>query len=169
MLKNVIKRIFPNMDKIKDEKTLKLFGPALFQSNLWHLNRKSVPRAIAIGLFCAFIPLPLQMVIAAFFAIIFAANLPISVMLVWITNPITIPPILFFAYKIGSYILGIDSSSFPSSFDENLINAAIASWKPTLIGSLILSITTSTLGYIFISLYWRLYIAKSWARRKSPK
>ena len=79
-----------DLEKIKHEKVLKILGPAILQPNLWHLNRKSVSRAIAIGLFCAFLPIPLQMVLAAFFAIIFAANLPISVILVWITNPITI-------------------------------------------------------------------------------
>ena len=105
MLKNVIKRFFPDLEKIKEEKVLKILGPAILQPNLWHLNRKSVSRAIAIGLFCAFLPIPLQMVLAAFFAIIFAANLPISVILVWITNPITIPPILLIAYKIGALII----------------------------------------------------------------
>jgi uncharacterized protein (DUF2062 family) len=49
-----------------------------------------------VGLFCAFIPVPFQMLLAAPSAIIFSANLPVSIALVWITNPITMPPIFFF-------------------------------------------------------------------------
>jgi uncharacterized protein (DUF2062 family) len=37
-----------------------------------------------VGLFCAFIPVPFQMLLAAPSAIIFSANLPVSIALVWI-------------------------------------------------------------------------------------
>ena len=129
MLKNVIKRFFPDLEKIKEEKVLKILGPAILQPNLWHLNRKSVSRAIAIGLFCAFLPIPLQMVLAAFFAIIFAANLPISVILVWITNPITIPPILLIAYKIGALIIGPGDDVL--SIGSDFLHFSKSIWKTT--------------------------------------
>jgi len=57
---------------------------------------------MAVGLFCAFVPLPIQMLLAAAAAIIFRVNLPISVGLVWITNPVTIPPMFYFCYKVGT-------------------------------------------------------------------
>ena len=70
MAKNVIKRLFPKLDKIKEEKILKIFGPAVLQPNLWHINKKSVSRGFAIGAFCAFLPIPGQMIVAGFLAII---------------------------------------------------------------------------------------------------
>ena len=169
MLKNVIKRFFPDLEKIKEEKVLKILGPAILQPNLWHLNRKSVSRAIAIGLFCAFLPIPLQMVLAAFFAIIFAANLPISVILVWITNPITIPPILLIAYKIGALIIGPGDDVLSIGSDFDFISGTIKVWKPVLIGSLIMSVVSSFIGYLIVSIYWRLYVSSSWHNRKKIK
>ena len=49
MIKNVIKRLFPKLDAVKEEKILKIFGPAVLQPNLWHINKKSVSRGFAIG------------------------------------------------------------------------------------------------------------------------
>ena len=90
MIKNVIKRLFPKLDTVKEEKILKIFGPAVLQPNLWHINKKSVSRGFAIGAFCAFIPIPgVQMILAAFLSITFAGNLPLSVVLTWISNPFT--------------------------------------------------------------------------------
>ena len=92
---------------VKEEKILKIFGPAVLQPNLWHINKKSVSRAFAIGAFCAFLPIPGQMILASFLSITFAANIPIAVILTWITNPLTYTPIFYFAYKIGKVFVNI--------------------------------------------------------------
>jgi uncharacterized protein (DUF2062 family) len=81
--------------EIKGHKNLSFLGEKLHDPNLWHLNRRSVSAAFAIGLFAAWIPTPGQMVIAAIIALYFRANLPISVALVWITNPLTMPPMFY--------------------------------------------------------------------------
>jgi len=109
------------------------------------------------------------MVLAAFFAIIFAANLPISVILVWITNPITIPPILLIAYKIGALIIGPGDDVLSIGSDFDFISGTIKVWKPVLIGSLIMSVVSSFIGYLTVSIYWRVYVSSSWHNRKKIK
>lgn len=82
-------------------------GTLLHDPNLWHLNRHSVARAMAVGLFAAFIPIPLQMLLAAFLAISVRGNMPIAVSLVWLTNPITMPVVFFCTYMTGTWLMNI--------------------------------------------------------------
>ena len=102
MPRKLLKKIFPNLDSIRSSQSLEIFGHAGREPNLWHLNRRSVSRAVAVGLFCAFVPIPGQMILAAAFAIILRANIPISVILVWISNPLTMPALFYTAYKFGA-------------------------------------------------------------------
>lgn len=60
----------------------------------------------AVGVFTSFLPLPGQMVIAALLALWLRCNLPLSIILVWISNPITMPAIFYSTYKLGAWILG---------------------------------------------------------------
>ena len=84
------------------------------------MNRRSVSVACAIGLFCAFIPIPFQMILAAGLAIIVRCNLPIAVALVWITNPITMPPLFFLAYKMGAFLTDVHLGPFEFELSLNL-------------------------------------------------
>jgi len=105
LIQKLIHKFIPDPEVIKQHKHLQFLGEKLHEPNLWHLNRRSIALAFAVGLFCAWIPTPMQMVIAAAGAIYYRANLPISVGLVWITNPITMPPLYYFAYEVGLWFL----------------------------------------------------------------
>ena len=166
MIKNVIKRFFPKLDTVKEEKILKIFGPAVLQPNLWHINKKSVSRGFAIGAFCAFLPIPGQMILAAFLSITFAANIPIALVLTWITNPITFTPIFYFAYKIGKIIFDGRIAYEVDEKEIDILSNIMLIWEPLLLGSIVLSITGSIIAYIIIRVYWRYYVIKIWSKRK---
>ncbi len=167
MPKKFIRRYMPDHNTVRNHKHLKCFGTLLHDPNLWHLNRRSVSGAFAVGLFCAFIPVPFQMLIAAAVAIFFRVNLPISVGLVWITNPVTIPPMYYFAYKVGAWTLGEAPHEFEfEASSEWLMNELEAIWEPFLLGCLILGVVSALLGYAFIRLAWRLHIVQYLKKRR---
>ncbi len=95
MPRKIIKKFLPRHDVIRKQKALAVFGNLLYDPNLWCLNRRSASGAFAVGLFMAFVPLPSQMIMAAGLAILLGVNLPLSVALVWISNPITMPLIFW--------------------------------------------------------------------------
>ena len=58
-----------------------------------------------MGTLLAFFPIPGQSVVGALIAMWLRCNLPITIAFVWLTNPVTIPPVFFFTYKVGTWVL----------------------------------------------------------------
>ncbi len=167
MPKNFIKRISPDHQKLKEHKHLQIFGKLLHDPNLFHANRRSISGAFAVGLFCAFIPVPFQMVIAAALAILVRVNLPISIVLVWISNPITMPPMFYACYMIGAWVLQVPPSPFEFELSwQWLSNSLDAIWQPFLLGCFIAGSLSSMLGYLGMRMLWRYSLIKRWQQRK---
>ena len=166
MPRHLIKRYTPDPAVLKGHKHLRHLGSLLHDENLWHLNRRSVSGGVAAGLFWAMIPMPMQMLAAAFSAVAFRINLPISVALVWLTNPLTMPPIFYFSYVVGTWFLGTpdDASEFQMTLEW--IGAELnAIWKPLYLGGLILGIILGAFGYCVMRLYWRWHVVKRYRER----
>lgn len=167
MPKRILKRWMPDPAKLKNHQHLRLFGKWLNNASLWHLNRRSAAGAFAVGLFMAWIPLPCQMALAAGAAILLRVNLPVSVALVWLTNPLTMPPLFYAAYYCGSRLLGMPPVEFHLALDwESLVSVMETIGLPFLFGSAVLAIASSLLGYLLIQGLWRLSIQRRWARRR---
>jgi hypothetical protein len=169
MAKKFFKQWLP-LAKIKAHPRLQCFGALLHDPNLWHFNRRSLAGGMAVGLFCAFVPIPMQMILAAGIAILFRVNLPLSVTLVWLTNPLTIPPVFYFAYKFGAFLLGITPQPVAFSLTlEWLFNTLGNIWQPLLLGCFILGTTSALLGYLIIQLLWRLQVSRLWQYRREQR
>ncbi len=170
MPKKLIKRYMPNHETIRDHKHLQFFGDHLHNPNLWHLNRQSVSGAFAVGLFCAYIPVPFQMVIAAALAILFCTNLTISVALVWITNPITMPALFYFAYLVGAWAMQTPNTVDHSEFSVDSVLEGLGEiWEPFLLGCFISGTVLAILGYVGIRILWRVNITRRWEQRKKSR
>jgi len=167
MPKKFLRKFLPDPHKITQSKSLRIFGQFLHEPNLWHMNRKSVSLAFMVGFFFMWIPLPSQMILAAGAAILLHCNLPISVVLVWITNPITMPPMFYTAYILGSWMLSLPPSTieFEASFDW-IAQQMGAIWQPFLLGCFTLGVASATIGYMGIRLIWRLHILQYLKNKK---
>lgn len=169
MAKKFIKRLMPDHQQIKGNRYLRIFGSVIHDANLWHLNRRSASSAFAIGLFYAFVPVPFQMLLAAGTAILFRANLPLSVGLVWLTNPITMPPIFYLCYRVGLLVLGQPAQEFNFQASWQWITDSLTTIGPAfLTGCAIMGTLASITGYWGINLIWRYSVAKAWKRRHQP-
>jgi uncharacterized protein (DUF2062 family) len=170
MPKKFMKRYLPTPEKVRAMKSLRFLGDILHEPNLWHINRHCCARAFLIGIFFTFIPMPFQMLAAAFFAIWFNANLPLSVILVWISNPVTMPPIFYFNYKIGALILDrplldIEFQLSWSWLSSRLVDIGI----PLYLGSLIVATVSGCIAYVTIQFLWRRKVRQDWRGRIREK
>lgn len=168
MPKKFIRRFLPSDHSFKSHKALSFLGDRLHNPNLWHLNRRSVSGAFANGLFMAFMPFPAQMAMAAIVALFSRINLPVSVALVWITNPITIPPMFYFAYRVGAWILNVPvGAGLPFEFSYDWLMTELgAAWQPFVLGCFVVATCCSLIGYFSVRIVWRIIVQRSWQQRK---
>lgn len=167
MPRRFIRRFIPSDETLKSHKALGIFGKLILAPNLWHLNRRSFSGAFLVGLFCAYLPIPFQMVVAAAGALILRVNLPVSVALVWLTNPITMPPAFYFAYRVGAWILHTPKMNYEFQLNYNWIMSELSEiWKPLLLGSLICGAVLSVIGYVSARVFWRWWVIRSWKKRQ---
>ncbi len=157
----------PDHQSIKDNKWLKIFGSLLHNPNLWHLNRNSIAKAFAVGLFFAFMPVPFQMILAAGTSIIFQANLPLAIALVWITNPLTMPFIFYSCYLVGTWVLAVPEQEFAFQANWQWVLDSLSTIGPAfLVGCGVLAVFFSVSGYFFIKIIWRYQTVKAWKSRQ---
>ncbi|GLR64691.1 DUF2062 domain-containing protein [Marinospirillum insulare] len=170
MPRKLIKRFMPKPEKIQANKSLGFMSAHLADPSLWTLTRTSVSGAFSIGLFVAFLPIPMQMLLAAFLAGYWRVNLPISVGLVWVSNPLTTPPLLYVCYRLGAWILNVPLSP-PSS--EGIIDWVFTHfnqiWPPLLLGCLIIGAVLAVVANVAVRLLWRWQVSQSWNKRQSNR
>lgn len=129
-------------------------------------NRKMVSKGIFIGLFIAFIPMPMQM-LAVVAVIPFARfNVPIALSMCWLSNPFTMPAMYYMEYLTGAFLLGIETSPVELTlewFSSNLGNIFI----PLYVGTAFYSVFGSTLAYFLVNYLWILSVKKDQEVRKN--
>jgi uncharacterized protein (DUF2062 family) len=166
-IQKLIQKFIPDPEFFKQHKSLQFLGDKLHEPNLWHLNRRSVSMAFAVGLFAAWIPTPGQMAIAAAGAVYYRANLPISVALVWITNPVTMPALFYFSYRVGLWFMNRPSPAEQFDFSVSGVLSGLGDvMEPFLVGCFIMGIISSAAGYFSIQYLWQSHITKKWLARK---
>ncbi|ALE51956.1 ATP-binding protein [Candidatus Thioglobus autotrophicus] len=154
-MKKLLKRYSPKPHEVRNHKHLGWLSKHLHDPSLWNFNRKSISKAFAVGLFFAFIPVPFQMLLAAPGAVIFSANLPLSIALVWITNPLTMAPIYYGCYKLGAWLLGVQIESDVVMSLEYVWQVFDTIWQPFLLGCLTVSAVSALLGYFGVQFVYR--------------
>ncbi len=163
------KTVSKNQHQIKNNKYLKIFGSALHRRELWNLNRNSVSKGVAIGLFWAFIPIPFQMVFSTLFALYLGGNVAIALSMVWITNPVTMPILFYICYKIGAFLLQREELPFSFELSFNWLMTQLDGIAlPLFLGSFVTALTLSIIGYFTIQSLW-FYSTKRDVLKKNKK
>ncbi len=169
--KRFLARHFSAKPELRNHPTLRWLGDRIHDPELWHFGRRSVAGAVGAGLFLAFIPLPIQMLLCVPTALLLRVNIPIIFSAIWVTNPITMAPALLFAYHVGAFLSGA-----PHRLAELKVETSFAGFAnlvaevgyPLLIGCFVCGLVAALLGNLAVRLLWRisLYFRKRERRRR---
>jgi uncharacterized protein (DUF2062 family) len=174
------RKYLPDADTVRSSRLASVFGGSLAHPNLWHLNRRSVSRAVGIGLFAGLVPGPLQMLAALLLGIPLRANLPVTLLMTFYTNPFTIVPLYLIAFEYGKFLIGysgkeihvepfrMDWSSLGNTI-QGLIEWSMAMGKPLAVGLVALALTLAVIGTVAVRLAWRAQVLIAWNRRKKAR
>ena len=165
-----LKEYLPTREQVRNTRSLRFIEHLIFEPNLWHFNRHSVSWAYLVGFFCCFLPMPFQMVPCAVLCVWIRCNVPLAIAIVWISNPVTITPIFYFAYRLGIWMLG-QPDSFTSieltmewfSHQLNMI------WQPLLLGSLACGLFLGATSFAIVRIYWRWKVTREWNNRRAKQ
>lgn len=118
------------------------------------INRRSVAKGVFIGIFIAFIPMPLQMVAVVALTPFMHFNVPIAILMVWFSNPLTMPFMYYMEYQTGNFLLGKpplpDIELSIRWFTDNWDNIIL----PLYVGTIPYSMIISTVAYLAINWCW---------------
>ncbi len=155
------------------------------------MSRRNSPEAtafgFAIGLGVAFTPtIGFQIIIACLLATFFRASRAAAILPVWITTPITIPPIFAFTYKVGNYFVDgppvgrvrSDLIAMASRLDRHsildmranmgeLLETGVEVFVPMMTGGLIIGCLAGLVSYpIVLSAVRRYRLRRDTSRRR---
>jgi uncharacterized protein (DUF2062 family) len=173
---NWVRRHIPTRETVQHSRLLRPFAKPLSNPALWRLSHRSVPRAVALGLFVGVIIPIMHTAIAAVLAIPARANIAVTAAVTLVVNPLTIPAIYFAAYRIGSWELRHDSTVVDPQTAREVSGelGRVLFWLhhasgPIALGVLTIAVTSALLGYFVSSLLWRGWIASKWRQRRHAR
>jgi uncharacterized protein len=166
-------RHIPTRETIHRYRVLRPFARHLSHNSLWRMNRRSVPRAVALGLFVAVIIPVMHTAIAAILAIPTRANVAIAAAFTLVVNPVTIPPLYYAAYRVGSWELHHDATLVDPHAAERFSSelSRLLFWIHQASGSIAAGVLTiaavaAAVGYVLAALIWRYWTRSRWQQRR---
>lgn len=179
MLRRLCRKYLPSHEAVRSNRYIARFGPWLQHHNLWQLHRRSVAGGVAAGLFAGLIPgsNPVQFTAGALLAIAGRVNLPVAMLVTLYSNPFTIVPLYYLAFRLGQVAL-LDTGGTLPPLALGLEGTGFAEWlpaalewlgtvgKPLLIGLPLLALLLAVTGYFAVDWMWRLTVRCAWASRQ---
>ena len=165
-----IRRHVPTREAIAGNRWLRPVAHFILRPSLWRLNRRSVPRAAAVGMFCSVLFPFAHMPAAALISVPARANVPLAV-------AITIPGLFVFssvlvpARYLGRFILRLDHDVPGHPLSSNVhAHHGVLAWfahngPAAIVGLLLLAPLLAAASYLVASNVWRLRVARQWRAR----
>ena len=161
MPRRFFRRFSLKRERLVQQWYLAPFKHLLQDPALWGIRRRNVVPAVAMGLFVAWMPFPGHMLVSTLLAIAIRINVPVAVLACLVSNPLTMGPMYYFAFRFGAWLLGTEPRPF--QFDLSIAwmrDGLVYVWNPLLLGCVLLGAASAIVAYVTLDLLWRASVAK---------
>ena len=174
----------PTRESIERNRLLRPVAHLILRPSLWRLNRRSVPRAAAVGVGCTVLFPVAHMPLSALASVPARANVPLAVAIT-IPGTFVFGPIWVAALFIGRWLLRVDRvvPGHPIAFNAHAIAATAhgheraLGWGrqgghhvvPMIVGLLELAPLLSASAYGLAALAWRWRVGRRWRARPAAR
>ena len=176
----MLERFLPTRDAITQSRLLRWLGPRIHDPLLWHVNRRSVARGVAMGVFFGLMIPIAQIPAAAIASLLLRGNLWIAAVSTLVSNPLTYGPLYYFAYRLGAGVIGARTpANLTAEAVEQpmrMIDSLAQAWtwitgigQPLLLGMLIMAVTGAFIAYWGTQLVWRMRVTAKWRRLRQER
>ena len=176
----MLERFLPTRDAITQSRLLRWLGPRIHDPLLWHVNRRSVARGVAMGVFFGLMIPIAQIPAAAIASLMLRGNLWIAAVSTLVSNPLTYGPLYYFAYRLGAGVIGArtpaDLTAEAVEQPMRMIDSLAQAWawitgigQPLLLGMLIMAVTGAFIAYWGTQLVWRMRVTAKWRRLRHER
>ncbi|WP_294273871.1 DUF2062 domain-containing protein [Propionivibrio sp.] len=163
-----LRALVPSREQLEANPWLRGLAPCLANPKLWHCSRRGVAMGVAIGLFVGLLIPVAQILLAATAAVLLRANVPIAAAGTLVTNPLTVPPIYYAAYHLGTWATGTSATAAVSLANPFSILESLGSiGLPLFAGLAITASFAAITSYLLISRAWIWHVAAK-RRRARP-
>lgn len=164
-------RFLKHPRKLRQSPTMRWFARHFLDKRVWKPTQHTLSGGMAVGMFITLQLLPIQMPTATILSAIFRVNIPIAIALCWLSNPFTIPFLVWLEYAIGKWFLAlyttVPTTPFPAHLPESMVDAWIVLKEHApvmLMGGIILGALVALASYVATWFTWeitsRMEIAK---------
>lgn len=127
----------------------------IFDKQLWKPCRDTVAGGLAVGLFFAVLPVPIQSLFAAVVAMRIRANVPFAMAACWLSNPFTNVPIWAGQMFLGNWIQDRLHLPMPSilSMEKHFNDLGTVHLGNFLLGSVVSGVLLALAAYPIVHLF----------------
>lgn len=168
-MKFFFKRVLPTPEKLGKNRLLRPLMKRISGAKIWQVNRRSIAGGMASGVFFGALPIPIQIPCAVAAAALCRVNAAVAALATLYSNPLTMPPIFYFNYRIGKWLFG---GGVPENLHFSVENLGTMGGKvlmPLFTGSIVVGLVLAVLSYFIVLFWWRWTLVRHYKHRAERK
>jgi uncharacterized protein (DUF2062 family) len=167
-------RFLKHPRKLKHSGVMRWFALHFLNKRVWKPTQHTFSGGLAIGTFITLQLLPIQMPSATILAAIFRVNIPIALVMCWLSNPLTIAALVPLEYAVGKWALAfltvVPTTPFPTKLPADVAGLwlALKEHAPVMLfGGVVLGAFLAPASYVLSYLSWG-WLEQWNQRRRQP-